>query len=111
MKLGSFCTEVIATTPVQHYIEIEATEDARLQAAHNLDKYHVETKSWTNKKVIYKNITLGDLVLIGHPDKQGKLQSQWYGPFIVASMIKPGTFCLLNDECVKTYHTCHAENL
>lgn len=73
MKLGSFNTEVVATMPVQHYVKVEATEDARLHAAHNLDKYHVETKSWRDKKVIHKNIAPGDMVLIRHPDKQGNL--------------------------------------
>ena len=104
MKLGSFCTEVIATTPVQHYIEIEATEDARLQAAHNLDKYHAATKSWRDSKVAQNDNSPGDIVLIRHQDKQGKLQSQWYGPFILASKIKPGTYRFLNNEGVETTH-------
>ena len=111
MRLGSSRTEIAATMPVQRYVKIKATEDTRLQGAHNLDKYHVEMKSWRDKKVIRKNISPGDLVLIHHLDKQGKLQSQWYGPFIVANMIKPGTFCLLNDEGVKTTHTWNADNL
>ena len=75
MKLGSFRTEVAATTLVQRYVKVKATENTRLQAAHNLDKYHVEMKSWRDKKDFHKNISLGDLVLIHHPDKQGKLQS------------------------------------
>ena len=111
MKLGLFRTEIPATTLVQRYVEIEAIEDARLQAAHNLDKYHAETKLWRDKKVICKNISPGDLVLIRHPDKQGKLQLQWYGPFVVANKIKPGTFCMLNDEGVKTTHTWNTDNL
>ena len=64
MKLGSFRTEIAATMPVQHYVKVKATEDARLHAAHNLDKYHVETKSWRDKKVIRKNIALGREVAV-----------------------------------------------
>ena len=45
LKLGSFCTEIAATTPIQRYVELKATENARLQAASNLDKYHEETKT------------------------------------------------------------------
>ena len=45
LKLGSFCTEITATTPIQRYVELKATENARLQAASNLDKYHEETKT------------------------------------------------------------------
>jgi hypothetical protein len=80
-------------------------ETSRLQAADNLDKYHVETKAWRDRKVVRKDINPGDLVLIRHQDKQGELQSQWYGPFIVASMIKPVTYRLMNDEGDETTHT------
>ena len=50
-------------------------ENARLYAASNLDKYHEETKTWRDKKILPKNINPGDMVLIRHPDKQGNLQS------------------------------------
>jgi hypothetical protein len=50
-------------------VELEATENARLHAATNLDKYHQEMKTWRNKKILRKNINLGDMVLIHHPDK------------------------------------------
>ena len=50
------------------------------------------------------------MVIIRHPDKQGKLQSQWYGPFVVASMVKPGVFRLLNEEGIETSHSWNADN-
>jgi hypothetical protein len=50
-------------------VELEAAKNARLQAASNLDKYHEETKTWRDKKVLRKNINLGDMVLIRHPNK------------------------------------------
>jgi hypothetical protein len=52
LKLGSFQTEIIATTPIQRYVELEAAESARLHAASNLNKYHEETKTWRDKKVL-----------------------------------------------------------
>ena len=58
-----------------------------------------------------KNINAGDMVLIHHLGKQGKLQSQWYGPFMVASTVKLGVYKLLNEEGVKTIHTWNADNL
>ena len=73
LKLGSFRTEIVATTPIQRYVELEAAENTRLHAASNLDKYHEETKTWRDKKVLRKNINPGDMVLIRHPDKQVKL--------------------------------------
>ena len=51
------------------------------------------------------------MVLIHHPDKQGKLQSQWYRSFMVASTVKPGVYRLLNEEGVKMIHTWNADNL
>ena len=45
LKQGSFHTQIAATTPIQRYVELEATENARLHAATNLDKYHQETKT------------------------------------------------------------------
>jgi hypothetical protein len=80
-------------------------ETSRLRATDNLNKYHVETRVWRDKRVVQKDISPGDMVLIRHPVKQGKLQSQWYSPFIVASMIKPRTYRLMNDEGVKMDHT------
>ena len=111
LKLGSFRTEITATTPIQRYVELEAAENARLQATSNLDKYHEETKNWRDKKVLRKNINPGDIVLIRHPDKHGKLQAQWYSPFVVVNMVKPRVYRLLNEEGVKTSHTWNADNL
>ena len=92
LMLGSFWTKIEATTPIRRYVEIEMIETSWIHAVDNLDAYHAETKAWRDKKVVWKDINLGDLVLIHHPDKQGKLQPQWYGPFIVASMIKLGKY-------------------
>jgi hypothetical protein len=92
-------------------VELDAAENTRLHATSNLDKYHEETKTWRDMKVMRKNIYPGDMVLICHPDKQGKLQSQWYGPFVVANMVKPGVYRLLNEEGVEPSHTWNADNL
>ena len=69
LKLGSFHTQIAATTPIQRYVELEAAKNARLHAATNLDKYHQETKTWRDKKILRKNINPGDMVLIHHPNK------------------------------------------
>ena len=58
-----------------------------------------------------KNINLGDLVLIPDTDKQGKLQFEWYGLFVVANMIKPGVYRLINEEGIETSHTWNTDNL
>ena len=45
LKMGSFQTEIAATTPIQRYVELEPAENTRLQVTENLDKYHQETKT------------------------------------------------------------------
>jgi hypothetical protein len=35
LKLGSFRTQIAATTPIQRYVELKAAESARVQAASN----------------------------------------------------------------------------
>jgi hypothetical protein len=47
-------TEIAATTLIQWYAELETAELRKLQAAENLDKYHAETKSWRDKKILRK---------------------------------------------------------
>jgi hypothetical protein len=86
-------------------VELEAAENARLQAASNLDKYHKEIKTCRDKKVLRKKST----------------QAKWCsfiistnrasGTFVVANMVKPGVYRLLNEEGVETSHTWNADNL
>jgi len=45
LKLGSFRIEIATTTPMQRYVKLKATENTRLQAAENLDRYHQETRA------------------------------------------------------------------
>jgi len=111
LKLGSFRTEIQPTTEDERLVELEVAELQKIQAAQNLDKYHEETKAWKDKTVLRKSIYAGDMVLIRHPDKQGKLQSQWYGPFVVASVVKPGLFRLKTEDGHETIDTWNADNL
>lgn len=98
-------------TSMQRYIDLETAELRKTEAADNLDKYHAETKAWRDKKVLRKNINVGDMVLIRHADKQGKLQPQWYGPFIVSQKIGQGAFKLMSEEGTEMAHTWNADNL
>lgn len=96
---------------MQQYVDLEVAENAKMQAAANLNKYHEKTKAWRDKKVLQKNNKPGDMVLIHHPDKHGKLQSQWYKPFVMANMVKLGVYRFLNEEAIETSHTWNADNL
>ena len=71
---------------------IDMIEAGKMQAAINLGKNQEETRRWKNKKVKPRDIKEGDLVLrrISKAKQKGKMHSKWEGPFIVASMARPG---------------------
>ena len=71
---------------------IDTIEVGKIQVAINLGKYQEETRRWKNKKVRPRNIKEGDLVLQRIPKvkQKGKMHCKWEGPFIVASMARPG---------------------
>ena len=109
--MGSFRTEISPTNPIQRMVDVETSDQRKLQAADNLDKYHAETKSWRDKKILRKDINPGDMVLIRQSDKQGKLQSPWYGPYIVARRVSTGVFTLVTEDGSESAHTWNADNL
>ena len=71
-----------------------------LQASENLVKYQQETTKWRDKKVVKKNITVGDWVLKRKPNAEtsGKLHSKWEGPFLVTKSNRPGSYHLSDAE-------------
>lgn len=111
VKLGSFRLDIHPTSEDEKLVQLEVAELRKIEAATNLDKYHEETKSWRDKKILRKEIIAGDMVLIRHLDKQGKLQPQWYGPFIVSSVIKPGVVRLKTEDGQESTYSYNADNL
>ena len=71
-----------------------------LQAAYNLSKYQNETRKWRDKKVVKKNISIGDWVLKRRPNAEnvGKIESKWDGPYLVISSKRPGSYHLADSE-------------
>jgi hypothetical protein len=63
----------------------------------NINKYQAETIiKWRDRKVRLKNIKPGHLVLqrVANPNTVGKLQLKWKGPFLVVSLLRPGSYRL-----------------
>ena len=83
-----------------------------LQASENLDKYQQETTKWRDKKVVKKNISIGDWVLKTKPNAEtsGKLHSKWEGPFLVIRSNKLGSYHLFDAEGNELQHPWNAEN-
>jgi uncharacterized protein Veg len=82
---------------VDQKVEKYMIELTILEAAENIDKYKKETKAWRDKKVVRKDIKIGDLVLKRKKnwENPGKLHESYEGPFIVKETDMPGAFRLL----------------
>jgi histidinol dehydrogenase len=48
---------------VNQKVEKDVIELTILEAAENIEKYQKETKAWKDRKVVRKDIKIGDLVL------------------------------------------------
>jgi len=84
-----------------------------LQASENLEKYQQETRKWRDKKVVKKNITVGDWVLKRKPNAEtfGKLNSKWEGTFPVTKSNRPGSYHLSDTEGNELQHPWNADSL
>ena len=91
---------------VTHQVEAIPSSDKDLmeldilQASDNLEKYQQETTKWRDKKVVKKNIIVGDWVLKRKPNVEtsGKLHSKWEGPFLVTKSNMPESYHLSDAE-------------
>jgi hypothetical protein len=74
----------------------DTIEGTRLQVVENINKYQAKTIKWRDRTVRLKNIKPGHLVLqrVANPDRVGKLQLKWEGPFLVVSFSRPGSYRL-----------------
>jgi hypothetical protein len=74
----------------------DTIEGTRLQAIEHINKYEAEMIKRRDRKVRFKNIKPGHLVLqrVANPDRVGKLQLKWEGPFLVVSSSRHGSYRL-----------------
>ena len=93
--------------------ETELIELDILQAASNLNKYQKETTKWRDKKVVRKNISVGDWVLKRKPNAEnaGKMEPKWDGPYLVISSKRPGSFHLADSEGNELSHSWNVDSL
>jgi hypothetical protein len=85
----------------------------RLQDIDHINKYQAETIKWRDRKVRFKNIKAGHLVLrrIVNPDTVGKLQLKWEGPFLVVSLSRPGSYRLKDMDGNDVQRSWNADEL
>ena len=84
-----------------------------LQAASNLSKYQKETTKWRDKKVVRKNISVGDWVLKRKPNAEndGKMEPKWDGSYLVISSKRPGSYHLADSKGNELSHSWNADSL
>ena len=104
---------------VTHQAEAEPSKDTDLMeldilpASDNLEKYQQEITKWRDKKVVKKNIAVGDWVLKRKPNAEtsGKLNSKWEGPFLVTRSNRLGSYHLSDTEGNELQHPWNADSL
>jgi hypothetical protein len=63
-------------------------------------RYQQSLRRYHARRVRSRYFQVGDLVLRQRQDARGchKLTPPWEGPFIIAKILKPGTYKLANDQ-------------
>jgi len=62
--------------------------------------YQQSLRRYRAQRVRHRDLNKGDLVLRLRQDNRGrhKLSPPWEGPYIIAEVLKPGTYKLANDN-------------
>ncbi|GJQ99815.1 reverse transcriptase domain-containing protein [Tanacetum coccineum] len=85
-----------------HFLQINALDEMRLDAYENSISYKERTKRWHAKRIkAPTNYEKGDKVLLFNSRLRlfpGKLKSRWYGPFSVCKDMKNGAIELYHED-------------
>jgi transposase InsO family protein len=79
---------------------LDQLEEARAVALLHSTRYQQSLRRYHARGVRPRGFQVGDLVLRLRHDARGrhKLTPPWEGPFIIAKILKPGTYKLANDQ-------------
>jgi hypothetical protein len=79
---------------------LDQLEEARDVALLHSVRYQQSLRRYHARRVRPRGFQVGDLVLRLRQDARGrhKLTPPWEGPFIIAKILKPGTYKLANDQ-------------
>jgi hypothetical protein len=79
---------------------LDQLDEARDVALRHSAKYQQSLRRYRERRVRPWGFQEGDLVLRLRQDNRGrhKLTPPWEGPFIIAKVLKPGTYKLFNEE-------------
>ena len=79
---------------------VDQLEEARDMALLNSARYQQKLRRYHDKHVRKRDLNVGDLVLRRRQSNQGrhKLTPPWEGPYVVAEVLKPGTYKLADEK-------------
>jgi hypothetical protein len=79
---------------------LDQLEEAQDVALLHSTRYQQSLRCYHARGVRPRDLQVGDLVLRLRQDARGrhKLTPPWEGPFIIAKILKPGTYKLANDQ-------------
>jgi transposase InsO family protein len=79
---------------------LDQLEEARDVALLHSARYQQSLRCYNAQRIRPRGFQVGDLVLRLRQDARGrhKLTPPWEGPFIIARILKPGTYKLANDQ-------------
>jgi hypothetical protein len=80
---------------------LDQLEEARDIALLHSARYQQNLRHHHDKHVCRRDLHVGDLVLRRSQSNKGrhKLTPPWEGPYIIAEVLKPGTYKLSNEKC------------
>jgi hypothetical protein len=92
---------------------LDQLEEARDVALLHSARYQQSLRRYHARRVWPRGFQVGDLVLRLRQDARGhhKLTPPWEGPFIIAKILKPGTYKLANDQGEVYSNTWNIEQL
>jgi transposase InsO family protein len=79
---------------------LDQLDEARTVALMHSARYQQSLRRYQARKVWRRDYNEGDLVLRLRQDNRGcrKLSPQWEGPYVMAKVLKPGTYKLANED-------------
>jgi len=79
---------------------VDQLEEARDMALLNSARYLQKRRHYHDKHVRQRDLNVGDLVLRQRQSNQGryKLTPPWEGPYVVAEVLKPGMYKLVDEK-------------
>jgi hypothetical protein len=79
---------------------LDQLEEARDMALLHSARYQQSLQRYHARGVRSRDLQVGDLVLRQRQDARGrhKLKPPWEGPFVIAKVLKPGTYKLANSQ-------------